>query len=192
MVLNTDAIKRDYERLNALGLLLQSRARHQARPGRQEAAARNAGVARHRAAHRSASVGFGYSGGITGQGLYGTLGFSDTNLHGTGNSGSVQFEKGARTERRSDYRLGSVPRQLRRSRRSTRVGGQLFANRSTYYYPVYGVTSSSPGIPSVGGNAGADSGHALPGHERRAESAAIVATNTSSSIGASGNDRTPA
>ena len=62
----------------------------------------------------TASLGFGYSGGITGQGLYATLGFSDNNLHGTGNSAGIQFEKGARTGIAQLTALDSLPRRIRR------------------------------------------------------------------------------
>ena len=97
MVLNTDAVKRDYERLNAMGFF--SKVEPDIKPGPDPKKPQLVTLVWHVTEQRTAqaSVGFGYSGGLTGQGLYGTLGFSDNNLHGTGNSGSVQFEKGART-----------------------------------------------------------------------------------------------
>ena len=96
--------------------------------------------------------------------MYGTLGFSDNNLQGTGNSGSLQFEKGARTgvaqlSVRVPY-LGNTPQSQKYS-----VGGSLFTNNTTYYYPVYNVTSTRP-VDSVDRrNAGADSGDAVSGRE---------------------------
>ena len=97
MVLNTDAIKNDYERLNSMGFF--SKVEPDIKDGPDPKKPQQVTLVWHVTEQRtaSASVGFGYSGGLTGQGLYGTLGFSDNNLHGTGNSGSLQLEKGART-----------------------------------------------------------------------------------------------
>lgn len=151
MVLNTDAIKRDYERLNAMGFF--SKIEPDIKPGPDPKKPQLVTLLWHVTEQRtaSASVGFGYSGGLTGQGLYGTLGFSDNNLHGTGNSGSIQFEKGARTGVAqisvSVPYLGNTPQSQKYS-----VGGSLFTNSSTYYYPIYGVTSTTS-IPSIGGPA---------------------------------------
>jgi outer membrane protein assembly factor BamA len=152
MVLNTDAIKRDYSRLNAMGFF--SKVEPDIKPGPDPKKPQLVTLVWHVTEQRTAqaSVGFGYSGGLTGQGLYGTLGFSDNNLHGTGNSGSVQLEKGARTSVAQisvqvPY-LGNSPQSQKYS-----AGASLFTNSSTYYYPVYGVTAngSIPSIPSVGG-----------------------------------------
>jgi outer membrane protein insertion porin family len=150
MVLNTDAIKHDYERLNALGFF--SKIDPDVKPGPDPKKIQDVTLVWHVTEQRtaSASVGFGYSGGLTGQGLYGTLGFSDNNLHGTGNSASIQFEKGARTgvaqiSATVPY-LGSTPQSSRYS-----LGATLFTNSSTYYYPIYGVSTSGVSIPSPSG-----------------------------------------
>src|SRR5208283_5274625 len=97
MVLNTDAIKIDYEHLNALGFF--SKIDPNITDGPDPKKPQNVTLVWHVTEQRtaSASVGFGYSGGLTGQGLYGTLAFTDNNLHGTGNSVGINFEKGART-----------------------------------------------------------------------------------------------
>ena len=97
MVLNTDAIKRDYERLNALNFF--SKVEPDVKPGPDPKKPQDVTLVWHVTEQRTAqaSLGFGYSGGLTGLGLYGTLGFSDNNLHGTGNSAGIQFEEGART-----------------------------------------------------------------------------------------------
>jgi len=146
-VLNTDSIKRDYERLNALGFF--SKIEPDVKEGPDPKKPQLVTVVWHVTEQRTAqaSVGFGYSGGLTGQGLYGTLGFSDNNLHGTGNSAAIQFEKGARTGvaqiSASVPYLGSTPQSMKYSASAT-----LFTNSSTYYYPVYGV--STTGIVSIG------------------------------------------
>ncbi|MBV8148101.1 MAG: BamA/TamA family outer membrane protein [Candidatus Eremiobacteraeota bacterium] len=150
MVLNTDAIKRDYERLNALGFF--SKIEPDVKPGPDPKKIQDVSLVWHVTEQRtaSASVGFGYSGGLTGQGLYGTLGFSDNNLHGTGNSASIQFEKGARTGvaqiSASVPYLGSSPQSSRYS-----LGGTLFTNSQTYYYPIYGVSTTGVSIPAPSG-----------------------------------------
>jgi outer membrane protein assembly factor BamA len=184
MVLNTDSVKRDYERLNAMGFF--SKVEPDVKPGPDTKKPQLVTLVWHVTEQRTAqaSVGFGYSGGLTGQGLYGTLGFSDSNLHGTGNSGSVQFEKGARTGvaqiSLSIPYLGNSPQSQRYS-----VGAQLFTNSSTYYYPVYGVTSNTISIPSVGRTPSPIPVTLYPG-TNAAQISGIVATNTSSSTGASG------
>ncbi|HEY1655420.1 MAG TPA: POTRA domain-containing protein [Candidatus Tumulicola sp.] len=181
MVLNTDAVKRDYERLNAMGFF--SKVEPDIKPGPDPKKPQLVTLVWHVTEQRTAqaSVGFGYSGGLTGQGLYGTLGFSDNNLHGTGNSGSVQFEKGARTGvaqiSLSVPYLGNTPQSQKYS-----AGGSIFTNSSTYYYPVYNVTSTSPGIPSVGGTPAPIPVTLYPG-TNAAQVGGIVATSSSSSTG---------
>jgi outer membrane protein insertion porin family len=185
MVLNTDAIKRDYERLNALGFF--SKVNPDIKPGpdpkKPQLVTLVWSVTEQRTAQ--ASVGFGYSGGLTGQGLYGTLGFSDNNLQGTGNSGSVQFEEGARTSLAqlsvSVPYLGSTPQSQKYS-----VGGSIFANKSTYYYPVYGITSSTGSIPTIGGTPAPVPVTLYPNSNAQ-EIGSVVATSDSSSIGANGS-----
>jgi outer membrane protein assembly factor BamA len=182
MVLNTDAIKHDYERLNSMGFF--SKVEPDVKPGPDLKKPQLVTLVWHVTEQRtaSASVGFGYSGGLTGQGLYGTLGYSDNNLHGTGNSASLQFEKGARTGvaqlSLSVPYLGNTPQSQKYS-----VGGSIFTNTSTYYYPVYGVTT--PGqIPSVGGTPAPVPVTLYPGNNSQ-QIGGIVATNSSSSTGAS-------
>ena len=98
-----------------------------------------------------ASIGAGYSGGITGQGLYGTIGYSDNNLHGTGNAVSVQFEKGATSSLAqasvSIPYLGDTPKLERYS-----VGGTISASAQRFYYPVYttAIGSAASGTPAAG------------------------------------------
>jgi outer membrane protein assembly factor BamA len=181
MVLNTDAVKRDYERLNSLGYF--SKVEPDVKPGPDPKKPQDVTLVWHVTEQRTAqaSVGFGYSGGLTGQGLYGTLGYSDNNLHGTGNSASVQLEKGARTSVAQvsvqvPY-LGNTPQSQKYS-----VGGSLFTNSSTYYYPVYNVTSTSPGIPSVGGTPAPIPVTLYPG-ANASQVGGIVATSSSSSTG---------
>jgi len=181
MVLNTDAIKRDYERLNALNFF--SKVEPDVRPGPDPKKPQDVALVWHVTEQRTAtaSLGFGYSGGITGQGLYATLGFSDNNLHGTGNSAGIQFEEGARTGiaqlTLSIPYLSNTPQGMKYS-----AGGSIFANHSTYYYPVYSV-----GGTSVVSNPNVPIPVTLYSGSNASQVPNIVATSTSSTVGATGN-----
>ena len=187
MVLNTDAVKRDYERLNSLGFF--SKVEPDVKPGPDPKKPQHVTLVWHVTEQRTAqaSVGFGYSGGLTGQGLYGTLGFSDSNLHGTGNSGVASVRERRAHRRRADRGFGSVSRQLAAIAEVQRRRAVLRRTIDTYYYPVYGVTSSIAEHSVDRRNAGTDPGHALSELRTQAQDRRLVATNTSSSIGASAN-----
>jgi len=140
-VVNTDWIKADYERLNAMGYF--SKVNPDIKEGPDPKKPQDVTLVWQVTEQRTAqaSVGFGYSGGLTGQGLYGTLGYSDNNLHGTGNTGSVQFQRGSRTSLAQvsvgiPY-LGDTPKSQRYG-----LSASIFDNSSTYYYPVYSVTQT--------------------------------------------------
>ncbi len=185
MVVNTDAIKRDYERLNALGFF--SKVEPDFKPGEPDPKKPQDGtliwhVTEQRTA--SASIGFGYSGGITGQGLYGTLGYQDSNLHGTGDSASLQFQRGSRTNQSQlsvgiPY-LGNNPKTQKYS-----LSASVFQNGSTYYYPVYsiGTTSGIAAVPIVGGTPAPIPVTLYPS-TNSSQITGIVATSSSSSLGA--------
>jgi len=185
MVVNTDAIKRDYERLNALGFF--SKVEPDFKPGEPDPKKPQDGtliwhVTEQRTA--SASIGFGYSGGITGQGLYGTLGYQDSNLHGTGDSASLQFQRGSRTNQSQlsvgiPY-LGNNPKTQKYS-----LSASVFQNGSTYYYPVYsiGTTTGIAAVPIVGGTPAPIPVTLYPS-TNSSQITGIVATSSSSSLGA--------
>ena len=182
MVVETDWIKADYERLNATNYFskVNPDIKEGPDPKKPQLVTLVWELTEQRTA--SASVGFGYQGGITGQGLYGTLGFSDNNLHGTGNSASIQFQRGARTSvaqiSATIPYLGDSPKQERYS-----LTGNIFDNQSTYYYPVYSVgTATSTGpigttnplIPVT-----------LYPNTTSSEIGGVVATSQSNAVGAS-------
>ncbi len=184
MVLNTDAIKRDYERLNALGFFskVSPDVKEGPDPKKPQDVTLVWSVTEQRTAQ--ASVGFGYSGGITGQGLYGTLGYQDNNLHGTGNTASLQFQRGARTYTTQlsvqvPY-VGNTPKSQLYS-----VGASLFSNGSTYYYPVYSVTNST--IGSGIGSTTTNIPVTLYPSTNASIISGVVATSVSSANGASFN-----
>jgi outer membrane protein insertion porin family len=182
MVLNTDAIKRDYERLNALNFF--SKVEPDVRPGPDPKKPQDVTLVWHVTEQRtaSASLGFGYSGGLTGLGLYATLGFSDNNLHGTGNSAGIQFEEGSRTGvaqlTASIPYLSNTPQGQKYT-----AGAQIFTNHTTYYYPVYGIL----------GTGGVISHNQVPipvtlyPSSNAQQINNVVATNYSSATGASAN-----
>lgn len=183
MVLNTDAIKHDYERLNALNFF--SKVEPDVKPGPDPKKPQDVTLVWHVTEQRtaSASIGFGYSGGLTGLGLYATLGLTDSNWHGTGNSLGVQFEEGARTGvaqiNASVPYLGNTPQAMRYT-----AGASIFSNHSTYYYPVYGVTGS---VSSVASSSNVPIPVTLYPSSTSQEVSNIDATSTSSSNGATGN-----
>jgi outer membrane protein assembly factor BamA len=183
MVLNTDAIKRDYERLQALNYF--SKVEPDVKPGPDPKKPQDVTLVWHVTEQRtaSASLGFGYSGGLTGLGLYGTLGFSDNNLHGTGNSAGIQLEEGARTgvaqATVSIPYLSNSPKGQKYS-----VGGSIFTNHSTYYYPIYSIAGSGSAIAT---NRQIPIPVTLYPSSNSQQITNIVATNTSSATGASAN-----
>jgi outer membrane protein assembly factor BamA len=126
-----------------------------------------------------ASIGAGYSGGITGQGLYGTIGYSDNNLHGTGNGASFQFERGSRSY--VTQLSVSIP-YFGNSAKSQRYsfGASIFANGNTYFYPVYTTAI---------GNAAANPTQPIPVTLLPSNSASllsgVVATSTAKTAGIS-------
>ena len=183
MVLNTDAIKHDYERLNALNFF--SKVEPDVKPGPDPKKPQDVTLVWHVTEQRtaSASIGFGYSGGLTGLGLYATLGFSDNNLHGTGNSGGIQFEEGARTGIAqltvSIPYLSNTPQGQKYT-----AGGSIFSNHTTYYYPIYSILGAGT---SVASSSTIPIPVTLYPSTNSQQVSNTVATNTSSSNGVSGN-----
>lgn len=184
MVVNTDLIRADYERLNSTNYFskINPDIKEGPDPKKPQDVTLVWQVTEQRTA--TAQVGFGYSGGITGQGLYGTLGYQDSNLHGTGNSANVQFQRGSRTSLAQVSTTIPYVGSTKQSQRYS-LGVSLSSSSQTYYYPVYSVTSNiiqqsptvgatSPPIPvtlSPSGNSSLISG--------------IVSTSTSDQIGGS-------
>lgn len=155
MIMTSNAVQRDLERLNNTGFF--SKVDVNPKPCPEEMEKKDPGcvtlqwiVTEQKTA--SASVGAGYSGGITGQGLYGTIGYQDNNLHGTGNAVSLQFERGARSyvtqAQVSIPYVGNTKQSQKWS-----LGGTVFANGYTYFYPVYttavGAGAIAPPAPGA-------------------------------------------
>jgi len=183
MIVTKAGVQRDLERLNNTQFF--SKVDINPKPCPDEMAKKDPGcvvldwvVAEQKTAQ--ASIGAGYSGGITGQGLYGTIGYSDNNLHGTGNGASFQFERGSRSYVTQasvtiPY-VGNTPKSQRYS-----FGATVFANGNTYFYPVY--------TTAVGNAAASDLTQPIPVTLLPSNNAAllsgVVATSTAKSAGIS-------
>jgi outer membrane protein assembly factor BamA len=151
MVVNTDWIKADYERLNASNYF--SKVNPDVKDGPDPKTPQKVTLVWEVTEQRtaSASVGFGYSGGITGEGLYGTLGFQDNDLQGTGNSASLQFQQGNRIT--SDTLSGTIP-YLGDTPAGEKysLSASLFSTKQSFFYPVYSLGQTvSTVAPIVGG-----------------------------------------
>ena len=151
-VITQAALKRDYERLNNLGFF--EKVDFAAKPGPDPKKPAYITVDWNVKEQRTgtATVGAGYSGGLTGTGLTGNISYSENNINGTGDGASIRFEKGARY---GDAQISfSIP-YFGKTAKSQRysVGGTIFTNAQTNYYPVYSIPSGSgSNVIGSGGN----------------------------------------
>jgi outer membrane protein assembly factor BamA len=158
-------IRRDYERISNLGFF--EHVDLQPKPGPDPARPQDVVLdwSVKEARTGTATIGAGYSGGLTGQGLTGNLGYSESNVNGTGNTGSVRFERGAQV---SDVELSASVPYLGDSPRAQKysLAGSIFFDTQTNYYPVYATSSAQNSVinPSASSCAGALSLNAgIPG-----------------------------
>lgn len=140
-VITQSALKRDYERLNNLGFF--DKVDFAAKPGPDPKRPAYITVDWNVKEQRTgtATIGAGYSGGLTGTGLTGNVSYSENNINGTGDGASIRVEKGARY---GDAQLSfSIP-YFGKTEKSQRysVGGTIFTNAQTNYYPVYTLPSA--------------------------------------------------
>jgi outer membrane protein assembly factor BamA len=151
-VITQDTLKRDYERLNNLGFF--EKVDFAAKPGPDPKKPAYITVDWNVKEQRTgtATVGAGYSGGLTGTGLTGNVSYSENNINGTGDGSSIRVEKGARYgDAQISFSIpyfGKTPKSQRYS-----VGGTIFANAQTNYYPVYGLPSGA-GSNIIGSGSG--------------------------------------
>ncbi|MBV9403452.1 MAG: hypothetical protein JO018_06950, partial [Candidatus Eremiobacteraeota bacterium] len=151
MYITNSGLRRDYERLQATQFF--SKVDPQVKPGPDPKNPAVVTIDWNVTEQRTgtATIGAGYTGGLTGQGLYGTLSFSNSNLNGTGNGASIQLERGSRNYVGSisvtiPY-VGHSPQSQKYS-----VGATLFTNGQTNFYPVYSVATNPFATPAPGGN----------------------------------------
>ena len=154
MILTDSAIHRDYDRLTNLGFFDKIELNPKPGPDPKKPATVTLDWQVKEQRTGQAQIGAGYSGGLTGTGLTGTLSYSNNNINGTGNGGSIRFERGAQTADASismsiPY-LGHTPQSQKYS-----FGATIFTNAQTNFYPVYFVPTPTPapGVPAADPNA---------------------------------------
>lgn len=186
MILTKSGVQRDLERLNNTGFF--SKVDVNPKPCPEEMSKKDPGcvtlqwiVTEQKTA--SASVGAGYSGGLTGQGLYGTIGYQDNNLHGTGNAVSLQLERGARSYvTQAQVSIPYVGNTTESQKWS--LGGSIFTNGYTYFYPVYTTAVGTGAIaqPAPGSSPAPVPVTLLPSGNEQVVSG-VVSTSTAKSAG---------
>jgi len=148
MVVTDSALRRDYDRLNNLGFF--EKIDFESKPGpdpkRPALITVNWQVKEQRTG--TATVGAGYSGGLTGTGLTGTLSYQQNNINGTGDGASIRFERGTRV---SDASISGTIPYLGKTEKSQKysLGATIFTNAQTNYYPVYAACSGASATPNV-------------------------------------------
>lgn len=142
MIITQGLLRRDYERLNNLGFFekVDLNPKPGPDPKKPYQVTLDWNVKEQRTG--TAQIGAGYSGGPTGQGLTGTLSYSQNNINGTGNAASVRVERGSRV---SDAQLTfSIP-YLGNTRKSEKysLGASLFTSAQSNFYQVYQASTSA-------------------------------------------------
>ncbi len=152
MVVTDSGLRRDYDRLNNLGFFekIDFQGKAGPDPKRPGLITVNWQVKEQRTG--TATLGAGYSGGLTGTGLTGTLSYQNSNINGTGNGASIRLERGTRV---SDAQLSVTVPYVGKTEKSQRYsfGATLFTQQQTNYYPVYAACSTG-----TGGGTGTGSG----------------------------------
>jgi len=151
-LITQSGLRRDYERVNNLGFF--DRVDLVPKPGPDPSRPADVTLDWNVKEGRTgtATIGAGYSGGLTGQGLTGNIGYSENNVNGTGNGASVRFQRGSLV---SDLDLSATIPYLGNTPRSERysLSGTLYLDSQQNYYPIYpysptGVASSYQPQPS--------------------------------------------
>ena len=147
MIVTQGLLRRDYERLNNLGFFEKVELNPKPGPDPKKPWQVTLDWAVKEQRTGTAQIGAGYSGGPNGQGLTGTLSYSQNNINGTGNGAQIRFERGARVSSASlsatiPY-LGDTPKSERYS-----LGGQIFTQNQNNYYQVYQASTAQAVIPN--------------------------------------------
>ena len=147
MLVTQGLLRRDYERLNNLGFFekVDLNTKPGPNPKKPYEITLDWNVKEQRTG--TAQIGAGYSGGPNGQGLTGTLSYSQNNINGTGNSSTIRFERGARVSDASlsigiPY-LGDTPNSQKYS-----LGASIFTNNQINYYQAYQASSAQSVAPN--------------------------------------------
>jgi outer membrane protein assembly factor BamA len=148
MVVTDSALRRDYDRLNNLGFFEKIDFEGKAGPDPKRPALITVNWQVKEQRTGTATLGAGYSGGITGTGLTGTLSYQENNINGTGNGAAIRFERGSRV---SDASISGTIPYLGKTEKSQKysLGATIFTNAQTNYYPVYAACSGGSTAPNV-------------------------------------------
>jgi len=149
MIITQGLVRRDYERLNNLGFFEKVDVQQKPGPDPKKPWALTLDWSVKEQRTGTAQVGAGYSGGPTGQGLTGTLSYSQNNINGTGNGASVRLERGSRV---SDGSISYTVPYLGNTRVSQlySLGASLFTSAQTNFYQIYQASSTiSTGVNPV-------------------------------------------
>jgi len=166
MIITQGLLHRDYDRLNNLGFFekVELNAKPGPDPKKPWESTLDWNVKEQRTG--TAQIGAGYSGGPNGQGLTGTLSYSENNINGTGNGASLRFENGARV---SDASLQFTIPYLGHTAASQKysLATTLFTQNLNNFYQVYGASTTQAvapnpivSTPSPGGAASGSTGSA--------------------------------
>ncbi len=153
MIVTQAGLKRDYERLNNLGFFSKVELNTKPGPNPKKPAELTLdwNVTEQRTG--TAQIGAGYSGGLTGTGLTGTLSYSQNNINGSGNGASINLQRGARlssaTATVSVPYLGDTPKTEKYS-----LGASLYTQSQTNYLPIYATNGALLAVPPVIGTPG--------------------------------------
>jgi outer membrane protein assembly factor BamA len=156
MLITEGAVRNDYNRLNNLGFFEKVDVSSNPGPDPKKPSYVTLKWTVKEQRTGTASLGAGYSGGLTGTGLTGNLSYSENNINGTGNGGSVRFENGSRV---SDAQLSFTIPYLGKTEKSQKfsLGTTIFTSKQTNFYPVYLATPAPvPGITPTPIPAGAN------------------------------------
>jgi outer membrane protein assembly factor BamA len=148
MVVTDSALRRDYDRLNNLGFFEKIDFEGKAGPDPKRPALITVNWQVKEQRTGTATLGAGYSGGITGTGLTGTLSYQENNINGTGNGAAIRFERGSRV---SDASISGTIPYLGKTEKTQKysLGATIFTNAQTNYYPVYAACSGGSTAPNV-------------------------------------------
>ncbi len=143
MLITDSGVRRDYDRLNNLGFFEKVELNDKPGPDPAKPALHTLNWQVKEQRTGTAQIGAGYSGGLTGTGLTGTVSYSQNNINGTGNGGSIKVERGARI---SDASISATVPYVGKTEQSQKYsfGGTIFTNSQTNYYPVYVVPTPTP------------------------------------------------
>ena len=142
MIITESALHRDYDRINNTGFFEKVDLNTKPGPDPKRPALITLDWTVKEQRTGTATLGAGYSGGLTGTGLTGTLSYQENNINGTGNGGSVRLERGARV---SDAQLQFTIPYLGHTEKSQKysLSGTVFTSQQTNYYPVYYACSQT-------------------------------------------------